>query len=60
MPSHYNKNTTGENHAQTKQSSEQKLWDTMKNLMKDGGKGAKKVRRGSLDEVEKFMRENNM
>jgi len=55
-----NNRNTGENHAQTKQSSEQKLWDTMKDLMKDGGKGAKKVRRGSLGDVEKFMRKNNM
>ena len=55
-----NDRNTGENHAQTKQSSEQKLWDKMKDLMKDGGKGAKKVRGGSLSEVEKFMRENNM
>ena len=47
MPSHYNKKTTGENHAHTKPSKEDTTWQKMKEVMK--GKPQKKRNKALQD-----------
>ena len=53
MPSHYNKETTGENHAHTKPSKEDTLWQKMKgDIMKNK---SKKDRYKAIEEAMKNM-----
>ena len=41
-----------------KKKKEKTRWQTMEDLMKNKGRGAKKVRRGSLDAVNEFLKNN--
>ena len=55
MPSHYNKQTTGENHAHTKPSKEDTLWHKMKtDIMKN------KSKKKRWNDIEKAMRDAGM